>query len=209
MRGTAPSAQIPILKPSCSTREEQQGIVFDTFGTHYVAFSRGQSHITLGKTPGAATHGHPFPHQMLFVIECVIFGPFALHHYLACANTKQLEHLSGNRVAWLVLHSGEMLHGVGALLVLFVVLNALIINEVSTIELEIVLLAHSLWLGTIIAFWPLAKDAAILHIPLWCGAVWKSKFYGALTALLDGVAMPVPRRSTEPGRTRHCREMTS
>ena len=27
--------------------------------------------------------------------------------------------------------------------------------------------------------------------------------------LLDGVAMPVPRRSTEPGRTRHCREMTS
>ena len=26
--------------------------------------------------------------------------------------------------------------------------------------------------------------------------------------LLDGVAMPVPRRSTEPGRPRHCREMT-
>ena len=117
--------------------------------------------------------------KCFFVVECVIFGPFALHHCLACANTKQLEHLSGNRVAWLVLHSGEMLHGVGALLVLFVVLNALIINEVSTIELEIILLAHSLWLGTIIAFWPLAKDAAILHIPLWCGAVWKSKFYGA------------------------------
>ena len=28
------------------------------------------------------------------------------------------------------------------------------------------------------------------------------------TRLLDGVAMPVPRRSTEPGRPRHCREMT-
>ena len=26
--------------------------------------------------------------------------------------------------------------------------------------------------------------------------------------LLDGVAMPVPRRSTEPGRPRHRREMT-
>ena len=44
--------------------------------------------------------------------------------------------------------------------------------------------------------------------------VWKSKFYGALTStpsmrrLLDGVAMPVPRRSTEPGRPRHRREMT-
>ena len=123
--------------------------------------------------------GIPSLIKCFFVIECVIFGPFALHHYLACANTKQLEHLSGNRVAWLVLHSGEMLHGVGALLVLFVVLNALIINEVSTIELEIILLAHSLWLDTIIAFWPLAKDAAVLHIPLWCGAVWKSKFYGA------------------------------
>ena len=115
--------------------------------------------------------GIPSLIKCFFVVECVIFGPFALHHYLACANTKQLEHLSGNRVAWLVLHSGEMLHGVGALLVLFVVLNALIINEVSTIELEIILLAHSLWLGTIIAFWPLAKDAAVLHIPLWCGAV--------------------------------------
>ena len=76
-----------------------------------------------------------------------------------------------------------MLHGVGALLVLFVVLNALIINEVSTIELEIILLAHSLWLSTIIAFWPLAKDAAILHIPLWCDAVWKSKFYGSFHAI--------------------------
>ena len=115
--------------------------------------------------------GIPSLIKCFFVIECVIFGPFAFHHYLACANTKQLEHLSDNRVAWLVLHSGEMLHGVGALLVLFVVLNALIVNEVSTIELEIILLAHSLWLGTIIAFWPLAKDAAILHIPLWCGAV--------------------------------------
>ena len=113
--------------------------------------------------------GIPSLIKCFFVVECVIFGPFALHHYLACAHTKQLEHLSGNRVAWLVLHSGEMLHGVGALLVLFVVLNALIINEVSTIELEIILLAHSLWLSTIIAFWPLAKDAAILHIPLWCG----------------------------------------
>ena len=82
--------------------------------------------------------GIPSLIKCFFVIECVIFGPFALHHYLACANTKQLEHLSGNRVAWLVLHSGEMLHGVGALLVLFVVLNALIINEVSTIELEII-----------------------------------------------------------------------
>jgi hypothetical protein len=123
--------------------------------------------------------GIPSLIKCFFVVECVIFGPFALHHYLACANTKQLEHLSGNRVAWLVLHSGEMLHGVGALLVLFVVLNALITNAVSTVELEIILLAHSLWLGTIIAFWPLAKDAAVLHIPLWCGAVWKSKFYGA------------------------------
>jgi hypothetical protein len=26
--------------------------------------------------------------------------------------------------------------------------------------------------------------------------------------LHDGVAMPVPRRSTEPGRPHHCREMT-
>ena len=43
------------------------------------------------------------------------------------------------------------------------------------------------------------------------------KFYGVFVAstctlstrrLLDGVAMPVPRRSPEPGRPRHCQEMT-
>ena len=51
-------------------------------------------------------------------------------------------------------------------------------------------------------------------------AVWKSKFYGAFVLiiassstpstrrLLDGVAMPVPHRSTEPGRPRHRRELT-
>ena len=51
-------------------------------------------------------------------------------------------------------------------------------------------------------------------------AVWKSKFYGAFVLnrrvdlhastrrLLDGVAMPVPHRSTEPARPRHRREMT-
>ena len=50
--------------------------------------------------------------------------------------------------------------------------------------------------------------------------VWKSKFYGAFVLiiassstpstrrLLDGVAMLVPHRSTEPGRPRHRREMT-
>ena len=50
--------------------------------------------------------------------------------------------------------------------------------------------------------------------------VWKSKVHGAFVLnhrvsstpstrrLLDGVAMPVPRRSTEPGRPRHRREMT-
>ena len=50
--------------------------------------------------------------------------------------------------------------------------------------------------------------------------VWKSKFYGVFVLnhrvvlhastrrLLDGVAMPVPRCSTEPGRPRHRREMT-
>ena len=50
--------------------------------------------------------------------------------------------------------------------------------------------------------------------------VRKSKFYGAFALnhraastpstrrLLDGVAMPVPRHSTEPGRPRHRREMT-
>ena len=44
-------------------------------------------------------------------------------------------------------------------------------------------------------------------------AVWKSKFYGAFVlnhrVVLHAIdAMPVPHRSTEPGRPRHRREMT-
>ena len=59
---------------------------------------------------------------------------------------------------------------------------------------------------------------AVAAIQQWYAreAVWKSKFYGAFAStstpstrrLLDGVAMPVLHRSTEPGRPRHRREMT-
>ena len=56
-------------------------------------------------------------------------------------------------------------------------------------------------------------DVNASHLRVYA-TVWKSKFYGALSStpstrrLLDGVEMPVPRRSTEPGRPRHRREMT-
>ena len=33
--------------------------------------------------------GIPSLIKCFFVVECVIFGPFALHHYLACAHTKE------------------------------------------------------------------------------------------------------------------------
>ena len=101
-----------------------------------------------------------------------------------------------------------MLHDVGALLVLFVVLNALIINEVSTIELEIILLAHSLWLSTIIAA---AGQGPILHghARALCGNQNFSHIHRR-DDKLDGVA-PVPARrpsaectfvlSGAPGRT--------
>lgn len=102
-------------------------------------------------------------------VEAVLFGPFSLHHYLSFTDRKQLKHLTNNRVAWMIIHSGEMLNGVGAWVVMFVVLHALVDNEISTIELEILMLAHSLWMGMILAYWPLAKEAAILHLPLTVG----------------------------------------
>ena len=46
---------------------------------------------------------------------------------------------------------------------MFVVLHSLIDNEISELELEILILAHSLWMGMILAYWPLAKEAAILQ----------------------------------------------
>ena len=41
-----------------------------------------------------------------------------------------------------------------------------------------------------------------------CAARRLSLFIRSTRRLLDGVAMPVPHRSTEPGRPRHRREMT-
>ena len=58
---------------------------------------------------------------------------------------------------------------VGAWVVMFVVLHSLIDNEISELELEILILAHSLWMGMILAYWPLATEAAILHLPLTIG----------------------------------------
>ena len=39
-------------------------------------------------------------------------------------------------------------------------------------------------------------------------SVWKSRLYGAFRRRVDGVAMPVPHRSTEQTRPRSRREMT-
>ena len=66
-----------------------------------------------------------------------------------------------------------------------------------------------------VQWWRMMTDEAQMF-----KTVWKSKFYGAFVLnrrvdlhattrrLLDSVAMPVTRRSTEPGRPRHRREMT-
>lgn len=115
--------------------------------------------------------------RIFLYVEAVLFGPFSLHHYLSFTDRKQLRHLTSNRVAWMIIHSGEMLNGVGAWVVMFVVIRALIENEISTVELEILTLAHSLWLGMILAYWPLAKEAAILHLPLTIGVFFVSWSY--------------------------------
>ena len=151
--------------------------------------------------------GIPLPIKIFFYVEACLFGPFSLHHYLSCTDRKQLKHLTSNRVAWLIIHSGEMLNGVGAWIVMFVVLDALVKNEVSTLALEVVMLAHSLWMGMIFAYWPLAKEAALLHLPLTAGIFAVSwSFVPTWSILLDvAVMLYAPRaefsRLGRPPRT--------
>jgi len=123
--------------------------------------------------------------------EAVLFGPFSLHHYLSFTDRKQLKHLTNNRVAWMIIHSGEMLNGVGAWVVMFIVLQALIRNEISTVEIEILILAHSLWMGMIFAYWPLAKEAAILHLPLTVGIFIVAWSYVPVWSLCLDVAIMI------------------
>ena len=133
----------------------------------------------------------PVAIKYFLYVEAILFGPFSLHHYLSFTDRKQLKHLTNNRVAWMIIHSGEMLNGVGAWVVMFVVLHALIDNEISTIELEILMLAHSLWMGMILAYWPLAKEAAILHLPLTIGAFFVGWNYVPIWSLCLDFAIMV------------------
>lgn len=123
------------------------------------------------------------------VTECVLLGPVALHHYCSFTNRKQLNQLTSNRVAWMVMHSSEMLNGVGAWIVVFIAIFALAHDAMRREQLLILVLAHSLWVGTVAAYWPLSKEAGVLHIPLFLGALALSAIY--LPPWLLGVAISV------------------
>ncbi|KAJ1446157.1 hypothetical protein M885DRAFT_625501 [Pelagophyceae sp. CCMP2097] len=133
----------------------------------------------------------PNPLKYFLYFEAILFGPFSLHHYLSFTDRRQLRHLTGNRVAWLIIHSGEMLNGVGAWVIMFLVLHALVDNAISTIDLEVLVLAHSLWMGMILAYWPLAKEAAILHLPLTAGIFVVSWSYVPIWSQCLGVAVMI------------------
>lgn len=110
--------------------------------------------------------------RYFFIAESVVLGPLVLYHLVSSADREQLALLTSNRVAWMMMHSGEMLNGVGVVLVVFIVAQALVHDSVTVLELELVLLAHALWCATVLAFWPLIKEAALLHLPLLGAAIY-------------------------------------
>ena len=52
VRGTAPASTNPCFKAQLLHAREQQGIVSNTFGTHYIALARGVPPITLRNARG-------------------------------------------------------------------------------------------------------------------------------------------------------------
>lgn len=95
----------------------------------------------------------PTPLHVVMWLEFLLFVPFSLSHY--CGPFKETwASLSSLGLARTIFWSGEMLNGVGAWVLMFMLGSALWQGTISLIEIEILFLSHALWYGVIIAMTP-------------------------------------------------------
>mmetsp|Transcript_3819 Transcript_3819/g.12381 ORF Transcript_3819/g.12381 Transcript_3819/m.12381 type:complete len:191 (+) Transcript_3819:63-635(+) len=97
----------------------------------------------------------PIPTGLHVVLWCelIIFLPFSLSHYFGPfhAEWRQLSHLKAGRVK---LMAGEMLNGVGALVLMLMIFEALCSSTITRVELDVLFVSHALWIGVCIAVKP-------------------------------------------------------
>ena len=85
--------------------------------------------------------------------EMILFAPFAFMHYVGPFKS-MWGAMSTNPITRAALWTGEMLNGVGAWVLMYMIASTLYEQKVSLIEVEILLLSHALWLGVILSFAP-------------------------------------------------------
>jgi len=100
-------------------------------------------------------HGEfiPIPKGLyiLLWIELVVFLPFTLKHYFGSFRQEWYSQVA-NKTGWMKLWSGEILNGVGACVLMFMVGDALLEHTISRIEVEMLFLSHALWMGVCFSF---------------------------------------------------------
>lgn len=99
-------------------------------------------------------------------LELLCFVPFTLLHYFGPFRA-EWRRLSATKLGQQTLWSGEMLNGVGACVLMYMLADALWEGSVGHLEVEILFLSHALWIGVITSFlppWPIRKFA-YLHSP--------------------------------------------
>jgi len=139
------------------------------------------------------THGEFIPIQKgLYIalwIVLVVFLPFTLKHYFGSFHQEWYS-LGANKTAWMKLWSGEMLNGVGACVLMFMIGDALFEHTISRIEVEILFLSHALWMGVFFSFglrYPVLlflNPHTYLSIAVWATALTLPRWWVLLVCVL-------------------------
>mmetsp|Transcript_22108 Transcript_22108/g.24606 ORF Transcript_22108/g.24606 Transcript_22108/m.24606 type:complete len:233 (+) Transcript_22108:207-905(+) len=95
----------------------------------------------------------PFGLSIVMWLEFLLFVPFSMQLYFGSFKPFWGK-ASDNGVVRSTLWSGEMLNGVGAVLLMYMLGSALWQQTISLIEVEILFLSHALWYGVIMAMTP-------------------------------------------------------
>lgn len=97
----------------------------------------------------------PIPGGLHVVIwlEFILFVPSSLSHYMG-GYKPMWSSYSANPVGRTALWSGEMLNGVGAWVLMYMLGCALWSGSITLVEIEVLFLSHALWYGVIFSVTP-------------------------------------------------------
>mmetsp|Transcript_120597 Transcript_120597/g.336504 ORF Transcript_120597/g.336504 Transcript_120597/m.336504 type:complete len:216 (+) Transcript_120597:52-699(+) len=95
----------------------------------------------------------PLGLKIVLWAELIIFTPFTIKHYFGTFDPVW-KRMSQTKLGQMSLWSGEMLNGVGAITLMYMIFDTLCTNKISLIEVEILFISHALWMGCFVAFCP-------------------------------------------------------